>query len=288
MTKRVKCCIPGCGNSYKNKGNLRFYRIPKDIDIRNSYRLILRDKSVRIDSDSTRICSAHFESGIKLSRSHLPNIFPWTSGEDQKVGEKRKNLENIASVLKTLKNRSPVPTGQDGVDGGIDYGFRRVPWRFDDLPLCNGRISGFKTNDELMAYTTPLNQPSMVAYQVIQDGNNAINFTQGQYPTETQDVRVKYEPTLHMETQLNQEDFSNSNNVINQLSVLDNNDLSDSDNPDMTVEKPKVKIYKECACQTEVSEDDFQLMAYNLNAVKSENRRLKQELETLKRSFCNI
>lgn len=306
MPKRVKCCIPGCGNSYKNKGTLRFFRIPKDPDVRNTYRLLLRDQRVRLDSDGTRICSAHFESGVKRSRTHLPNIFPWNTDEDQRVGEKRKNLENIASVLKTLKKKptSSLQNGGDGVNYEYPY---RVPWRFDDVPMYNGRVSSFKTNEELMQYVVPLNHestsstnahfltpmPNMSTAQSVRNYTNGIEYSTEALP----DIRVEYEPPTHnIEPQLSYNEVSNSGNIINQLSMLHNytpedetngNNNNETDNFDRNGEK-RVTIHKEIACQTEISEEDFQLMSQKLNVMRFENRRLKQELEALKRGFCNI
>lgn len=147
MPKKVKCCVPGCGNNYKTEGPLHFYRIPKDVDVRNAYRLLLRNKCVRLDSENTRICSAHFESGLKLSRCHLPNIFPWNNEEDEKTGEKRKNLEQIASVLKTKKAKANVLSEEQLRDRVQGYQYH-VPWRFDGVPLHHGVVSSFKTLEE--------------------------------------------------------------------------------------------------------------------------------------------
>ena len=76
MPKPVNCCVPGCFNNYRNSPDLHYYRIPKDQTIRKEYVRLIRNQTLKIDSDNTRICSAHFEGGKKNDRQHLPSIFP--------------------------------------------------------------------------------------------------------------------------------------------------------------------------------------------------------------------
>jgi len=52
-----------------------FHSIPKDQDIRQAYRDLIKRDDLKI-ADHTRICSQHWEGGRKLSRRHLPSIFP--------------------------------------------------------------------------------------------------------------------------------------------------------------------------------------------------------------------
>ena len=89
MPHHFNCCVPGCTNSFRNSPELQFYRIPKDERLRKTYKIILKNETLRLDSRVTRICSSHFEGGTKLSRSHLPTIFPWTKQPSQRRVLKR-------------------------------------------------------------------------------------------------------------------------------------------------------------------------------------------------------
>ena len=42
------------------------------------YPRLLRNDNLNLNSDSTRICSAHWDGGEKRSRTHLPSFFPWS------------------------------------------------------------------------------------------------------------------------------------------------------------------------------------------------------------------
>ena len=90
MPKPVNCCVPGCVNNFRNSSGLHYYRIPKDRDLRKEYVRLLRNKTLKLDSDNRRICSSHFEGGKKIDRKHLPSIFPWT-----KAKQSRRPLQGI-------------------------------------------------------------------------------------------------------------------------------------------------------------------------------------------------
>jgi len=93
MPQHSNCCVPGCINSFRNAPNLQFYRIPKDKDMRKTYTVILRNETLKLESEGTRICSAHFEDGQKLSRNHLPSIFPWSKDKPHRRELKRLPLD---------------------------------------------------------------------------------------------------------------------------------------------------------------------------------------------------
>ena len=78
MPGHATCCMPLCPNNFKDSHGLAFYRIPKARRIRREYVRLLRNDNLNLNSDSTRICSAHWGSGEKRSRTHLPSIFPWS------------------------------------------------------------------------------------------------------------------------------------------------------------------------------------------------------------------
>ena len=78
MPGRATCCVPLCRNNFKNSHGLAFYRTPKAKRIRREYVRLLRNDNLNLNSDSTRICSLHWDGGEKRSRTHLPSIFPWS------------------------------------------------------------------------------------------------------------------------------------------------------------------------------------------------------------------
>jgi len=97
MTK-LNCCIPGCSNNHRNKpSNFKFYCIPTDPELRRKYVVILRNDSLKLNSPSTRICADHWEGGEKLSRTHLPTLFPWTVQTPKRRAIKKFSPEKIAS-----------------------------------------------------------------------------------------------------------------------------------------------------------------------------------------------
>lgn len=100
MPHHYNCCDPGCHNSFRNSPNLHFYRIPKNEEQRKIYKHILRNETLKMHSEATRVCSEHFEGGEKLSRNHIPSIFPWTIGK-----ETNKKREIIRHPLKETTSR---------------------------------------------------------------------------------------------------------------------------------------------------------------------------------------
>ena len=78
MLGHATCCVPLCPNNSKNSHGLAFYRILKARRIRREYVRLLPNGNLNLNSDSTRICSAHWDGGEKRSRTHLPSIFPWS------------------------------------------------------------------------------------------------------------------------------------------------------------------------------------------------------------------
>ncbi|KAK3713861.1 hypothetical protein QZH41_001888 [Actinostola sp. cb2023] len=101
MPHHYSCCVPGCTNSFRNAPNLQFYRIPKDVELRKTYKVILRNETLKLDSQGTRVCSAHFEGGEKICRNHLPTIFPWIKEKKERRELKRQlPQESIQRVKK--------------------------------------------------------------------------------------------------------------------------------------------------------------------------------------------
>ena len=67
-----KCCVEGCRSRRRKgvKSHLSFYRIPRDVDqvseeLQRRWLLALRREDWKENSlDNTRVCSAHFISGM--------------------------------------------------------------------------------------------------------------------------------------------------------------------------------------------------------------------------------
>lgn len=102
------CCVPHCTNSFRNAPYLHYYRIPKDPDVRKKYVVLIRNETLKVNSESTRICSAHFDGGEKLSRTHLPSIFPWTKQMVARRELKRVSFEETQKIEQTKKRKTPL------------------------------------------------------------------------------------------------------------------------------------------------------------------------------------
>ena len=99
------CCVPHCTNSFRNAPYLHYYRIPKDPDFRRKYVVLIRNETLKVNSESTRIFSAHFDGGEKLSRTHLPSIFPWTK---QMVARRELKRVRYLFLLLFVKTRKAI------------------------------------------------------------------------------------------------------------------------------------------------------------------------------------
>ena len=103
MAMHANCCVPGCTNNYRTKHGLSYYRIPKDKKLRRQYKILIRNATLKLDADNTRICGDHFEGGHKRSRLHLPSIFPWSKHASTKRVIKRVSLEKIVKKSRICK-----------------------------------------------------------------------------------------------------------------------------------------------------------------------------------------
>lgn len=104
MPHHYNCGVTDCHNSFRNAPNLHYYRIPKDKDLRKDYTRLLRNDTLKLNS--TRVCSVHFEGGEKLSRNHLPSLFPWTV-VDKEPSRELKRLSYEETVEQSAKKKRP-------------------------------------------------------------------------------------------------------------------------------------------------------------------------------------
>ena len=112
---KFNCCVPGCEINFRNKPeDVDFYCIPKDPELRKTYNRILRNDSLKIASSNTRVCSTHWEGGRKLSRTHLPSVFPWTvTAIKRRVLTKATEDEILMPKKKRKSKRKPMELQND-------------------------------------------------------------------------------------------------------------------------------------------------------------------------------
>ena len=114
MAKHANCCVPGCTNNYRTKHGLSYYRIPKDKKLRRQYKILIRNATLKLDADNTRICGDHFGGGHKRSRLHLPSIFPWSKHASTRRVLKRVSPEKIVKKSRICKkNRRLASLNKD-------------------------------------------------------------------------------------------------------------------------------------------------------------------------------
>ncbi|XP_046864361.1 uncharacterized protein LOC124458378 [Xenia sp. Carnegie-2017] len=102
---KYNCCVPGCSDSHRNKPrDFKFYCLPKDLELRKKYDVLIRNDNLKVASPNTRICCDHWEGGKKLSRTHLPSVFPWTVHKEQRREITRASQEKISKHKRKRKN----------------------------------------------------------------------------------------------------------------------------------------------------------------------------------------
>ena len=98
MPKHANCCVPLCTNNFRNNSGLTFYRIPKEKSIRREYVRLIWNEDLKLESNSTRVCSAHWSGGKKFSRNHLPSIFPWSKEKtERRILARMQSITNVYS-----------------------------------------------------------------------------------------------------------------------------------------------------------------------------------------------
>ena len=114
MPKHISCCVPLCTNNFRNSTGLTFYRIPKQEIIRREYVRLLRNDNLKLKSESTRVFSAHWTGGKKLSRDHLPSIFSWSKKKtERRILSRTESTTNVGGK----KRKADVSTSE--IDQGL-------------------------------------------------------------------------------------------------------------------------------------------------------------------------
>ena len=98
MSGKFNCCVPKCLNNWRNSPNLKFHTLPSDTKVRQQYIKLIRNDSLKVDAQHTRICGAHFPHNERMCRTQLPSIFPWTS-----VPLKRRSIKKHELPVKAKK-----------------------------------------------------------------------------------------------------------------------------------------------------------------------------------------
>ena len=146
MPKGVGCCVPLCTNKSNNSSDMRFYRLSREKSIRQKYHRLLCKGSF---SGNARVCSEHFENGAKLSRNHLPSIFPWRKEKCGGIKNTRIPLIDITNIdgkrRKVVSNFTAQSSGvfRGKVAPGISSclrGFSFVPLTPDITYLNTGTL----------------------------------------------------------------------------------------------------------------------------------------------------
>ena len=108
MGKNDFCCAPGCSNSRKTRGDLNFYRIPKDVNRRRVWLKRIRRKNFS-PTVNTRLCSEHFIGGRKSddlnSVSYNPSVFKHSH-------DKSKLSRSTQSSLRTTRESKATPSSR--------------------------------------------------------------------------------------------------------------------------------------------------------------------------------
>ena len=75
---KTNCCVPYCHASSTRHTRLSWHRLPKDKEIKRQWAVLIRNDTLRVDSNGTSVCGLHFLGGRKTYDIRLPSIFPWT------------------------------------------------------------------------------------------------------------------------------------------------------------------------------------------------------------------
>ena len=114
MGKNDFCCAPGCSNTRKTRGDLQFYRIPKDINRRKVWLKRIRRKNFS-PTDNTRLCSVHFFGGQTSdeidSVSYNPSIFKHSHVKPKLTRSTKNSLAatRVSNAPPHVRKKRPKP-----------------------------------------------------------------------------------------------------------------------------------------------------------------------------------
>ena len=104
------CCVPGCFNNNKKEKQLKYYKFPKDpkekrIWVTNIGRVGDKGKfSLFTPTTGHRVCSTHFEGGLKTYMVNRPTVFPLKPSSN-KISTRRTipRKKDAAEHMQTVK-----------------------------------------------------------------------------------------------------------------------------------------------------------------------------------------
>ena len=114
---KFNCCVPKCTNNWRNSPNLPFHSLPKDPMVPAEYNRLIRNETLRVCSQNTKICGGHFVGGERACRTELPSIFPWS-----KTVKKRREIGKHDPPDKTrqqptnVEASEPLDLGNNEID----------------------------------------------------------------------------------------------------------------------------------------------------------------------------
>ena len=98
---------------------------------------LLRNDSLKLESESTRLCSAHWTGGKKLSKNHLPSVFPWTT----KTNERR--------ILSRAQESKGKKKEFDGTSADMDEDSILVKCTLNTRSFCDAETQTEITGEQI-------------------------------------------------------------------------------------------------------------------------------------------
>ena len=115
MTRHSNCCVHLGTNNFRNSPGLAFCRIAKARRIQREYVRLFRNANLKVNSDSTRICSAHWDGGDK--QRTISSIFRWSKKKSE--GRIICRTESTSNSRARERNTEIFCTEMDVVAGSV-------------------------------------------------------------------------------------------------------------------------------------------------------------------------
>ena len=116
MTRPSNCCVHLGKNNFRNSPGLAFCRIPKARRIQRECTFVSERYNLIVNSDSTRICSAHWDGGDK--QRTISSIFRWSKKKSE--GRIICRTESTSNSTARERNTEIFCTEMDVVAGSVN------------------------------------------------------------------------------------------------------------------------------------------------------------------------
>ena len=179
------CCVPGCTNKSTRDTNVSYHRFPADKKQQRNWLRSIRRENLEV-SQSTRVCSAHFRNGKKLSRNDVPyvrspSLVPQPRQPRKPVIRTFSNGDvNVIENLENIKDDTSIRVDQENKadmhETLSDYGTKvhehtKVESDYEDeywpVPEQPMRLRHVYENDKLIRFYTGL--PNSIAFLILCD-----------------------------------------------------------------------------------------------------------------------